>query len=120
VQSVPAARPARQVPQAVASGAMPSSAPTETPRTERDNGAPLNPFEEEVGPPETMLFPQYSQAESGSQQALDAEEGFVLSRIAERCTVRELLQMAGTGRERTYEILWKLIRKGYVTTQRRG
>jgi hypothetical protein len=77
-------------------------------------------LEAKVGPPETVLWPLQSLERSASLAPLDAEEGFVLSRITGRCTVRELLSVSGTGRERTYRLLLSLLRKGYVRSQRPG
>ncbi|HET9233832.1 MAG TPA: hypothetical protein VFP10_06810, partial [Candidatus Eisenbacteria bacterium] len=76
--------------------------------------------EERVGPPDTRLFVLVSLEKPDDLRALDADEGYVLSRIFDRCTVRELLVMAGTGKERGYQILANLIRKGYVEARRPG
>ena len=50
----------------------------------------------------------------------DAEEGFVLSRIGDRATVREVLLVSGMRKERGYQVLWNLIRKGYVKARRQS
>jgi hypothetical protein len=76
--------------------------------------------EERVGPPDTRLFVLVSLEKPDDLRALDADEGYVLSRIFDRCTVRELLVMAGTGKERGYQILANLIRKGYVEARRQS
>jgi hypothetical protein len=73
-----------------------------------------------IGPPDTLLVLHVNLEKPDDLLTLNAEEGFILSRITDRCTVRELIQMAGTGKERGYKILWELIQKGYVEPRRQS
>jgi uncharacterized protein DUF4388 len=126
VQTKPSAAPRPHHPAEARPAPIPAAPKTPQPpasqtpvRLAAADGSSLS-IEEMVGPPDTLLTLHINLEKPDDMLTLNPEEGFILSRISERCTVRELIQMAGTGKERGYKIVWDLIQKGYLQARRQS
>ncbi|MBI2570026.1 MAG: DUF4388 domain-containing protein [Candidatus Schekmanbacteria bacterium] len=66
------------------------------------------------GGDDTRLEIVNAMLDTEAARKLGAEEGFVLSRVASSASLREMVHASGMPRERAYDVLFSLFRKGIV------